>query len=171
MFERIMGVFKLDSNTFEAIEHDSAATTQAAMIVAIVALFSGLGSGIGAAFAGNNFLIPFISSLIWAFVGWLLWALVTYFVGTSFFGGKATVEEMLRVIGFAQAPSLLAIIPCVGWIIGLIWALAAGFVAVRQGLDLDNMKAFFTVAIGFVLVVIGNIVLSMIFGMATSFFN
>lgn len=168
MFDRVMGVFKLDANTFEAIEHDSAATSQAAIIVALVALLSGVGSGLGAAISGSNFLMPFISQLVWAFISWLLWALVTYFVGTSFFGGKASVEEMLRVIGYAQAPSLLAIIPCVGWIIGLIWALAAGFVAVRQGLDLDNTKAFFTVAIGFVLVVIGYIILGSVFGVATS---
>jgi hypothetical protein len=141
------------------------------MIVAVVALLSGIGSGLGASIAGNNFLWPFLTQLVWAFISWFLWALVTYFVGTSFFGGKASLDEMLRVIGFAQAPAVLSIIPCVGWIIGLIWALAAGFVAVRQGLDLDNTKAFFTVAIGFVLVVIGNVIIGSIFGLATSFMS
>jgi hypothetical protein len=62
------------------------------------------------------------------------------------------------VIGFAQLPLLLSIIPCIGSVIGGIWALIAGFIAVRQGLDLDNTKTFLTVVIGFVgwVVVVGT---------------
>jgi hypothetical protein len=171
MFEYIPGVFKLDPNTFEEIEHGENATSQAAMVVAIIALLSGFGSGFGALVSGNNFFTNFLSSFIWVFVGWLLWSVVTYFIGTAFFKGQATVQEMLRVIGFAYAPQCLAIIPCVGWLIGLVWSLAAGFVAVRQGLDLDNMKAFFTIAIGFIIVLIGNAVIAAIFGGITSFFG
>jgi hypothetical protein len=168
MFEYIPGVFKLDPNTFEEIEHNQSATSQAAMVVAIIALLSGFGSGVGALVSGNNFFGNFISSFAWVFIGWLLWSVVTYFVGTTFFKGQATLDEMLRVIGFAYAPQCLAIIPCVGWLIGLVWSLAAGFIAVRQGLDLDNMKALITIAIGFVIVLIGNAVIAMVFGGITS---
>lgn len=164
MFEYIPGVFKLDPNTFEEIEHNQSATSQAAMVVAIIALLSGFGSGVGALVSGNSFFGNFLSSFAWVFIGWLLWSAVTYFVGTTFFKGQATLDEMLRVIGFAYAPQCLAIIPCVGWIIGLVWSLAAGFIAVRQGLDLDNMKAFITIAVGFVVVLIGNAVIAMVFG-------
>jgi hypothetical protein len=48
MLERLMGVFMLNANTFEEIEHDQTATSQAAIIVAAVAILSGIGSGIGA---------------------------------------------------------------------------------------------------------------------------
>lgn len=168
MFNRIIGIFKLDVNTFEEIESDSSATTQAAIIVAIVSLLSGLGSGIGASVAGGNFLTSFFSTLVWGFIGWFLWALVSYFVGTSFFGGKSSIDEMLRVIGFAYSPLMLSIIPCVGPIIGSIWALVAGFIAIRQGLDLDNMKAFLTALIGFVLVALGNLAINSLFGFASS---
>lgn len=171
MVNRILGVFKLDVNTFEDIEHDQSATSQAAIVVAIVALLSALGSGIGASISGGGFFMSFIGALIWAFVGWFLWALVTYFVGTTFFGGTATLDEMLRVIGFAQAPMLLGVIPCVGWIIGAIWALAAGFIAVRQGLDLDNMKSLLTIAIGFIVYIIGNAIIGMITGGAAALLN
>jgi hypothetical protein len=71
-------------------------------------------------------------------------------VGTTLFGGQADLGEMLRVIGFAYAPQILGIIPCIGAIIGFIWSLVAGFIAVRQGLDLDNTKAFLTIVIGFI---------------------
>ena len=172
MFNRIMGVFKLDTNTFEAIESDSSATGQAAIIVAIVALLASLGSGLSAGlFGGGNFLVSFITTLVWTFIGWLLWSVVSYFVGTTFFGGKATIDEMLRVIGFAYAPQFLSIIPCVGWIIGGIWSLIAGFIAIRQGLDLDNVKAALTVLVGFVFFVVGNILVSILLGGVSALFS
>jgi hypothetical protein len=171
MFNRILGVLKLDSNTFEEIEHDENATTQAVIIVAVIALISALGSGIGSSIGGGGFIGNFISTLIWGIVGWLLWSVVTYFVGTTLFKGQATVGEMLRVIGFAYAPQFISIIPCIGWIIGLIWTLAAGFVAVRQGLDLDNMKAFFTIVIGFIVVAIGYALIGIVLGGIGSLFG
>jgi len=164
MFNRILGVLKLDVNTFEDIEHDPNATSQAAIVVSLVAVLAALGSGFGASIGGGNFFTNFITSLVWTFIAWFLWSLVTYFVGTALFGGQATLDEMLRVIGFAYAPQFLAIIPCIGGIIGLIWSLIAGFIAVRQGLDLDNMKAFFTIVLGFIVVVIGNAIIAAIFG-------
>ncbi len=164
MFQRILGVLKLDVSTFEEIEADSNATSQAIIIVAIVSLLSGIGSGVQASMRDANIIIAFFSTLIWAFVGWALWAWVTWFVGTQLFGGKATIDEMLRVIGFAYSPQFLSIIPCVGGIIGGIWSLIAGFIAIRQGLDLDNVKALFTIVIGFVIFIIGQIIIGFFIG-------
>jgi len=163
MYERLAGVFRLNANTFEEIEHDETATGQAAIIVAVVALISALGSGFFATAGQGNFLTSFLSTLVWTFLGWIIWSVVTYFVGTTFFGGQATVGEMLRVIGFAFAPQILAIIPCIGGLVGAIWSLVAGFVAVRQGLDLDDLKAALTIAIGFLVYFLGSILLASLF--------
>jgi hypothetical protein len=168
MINRIIGVFRLDVATFEEIEHDPGATTQAAIIVAVVALLSALGSGIGGQIAGGTFLGSFLSTLIWAFVGWILWSAVSYFVGTTFFGGQADLGEMLRVIGFAYSPQILGIIPCIGWVVGAVWSLIAGFIAVRQGLDLDNTKALLTIAVGFLVYVVGQIILNTFVGGLTA---
>jgi hypothetical protein len=160
---RIIGVFKLDTHTFEEIEADRTAINQAGIVVLIVALLAGLGSGFYASSTNGNFIGSFIASFLSTFIGWAVWSAITYFVGTSLFGGRADMGEMLRVIGFAYAPQVLGIIPCIGVIVGAIWTLIAGFIAVRQGLDLDNTKAFLTVLIGFIgyiaiLFVIGLIV-------------
>jgi len=171
MIQRIFGVLKLDVSTFEAIEHDSNATSQAVIIVAIVSLLSGIGSGISASMKDTNIIGAFFMSLVWAFIGWALWSWVTWFVGTKFFNGQATVDEMLRVIGFAYSPQFLSIIPCVGGVIGGIWSLVAGFIAIRQGLDLDNVKAFCTIAIGFLIFVIGQIIIGVIMGGFTGMFS
>jgi hypothetical protein len=164
LVNRIIGVFKLDVGTFEAIEHDPNATSQAALIVAIVALLSAFGSAFGAVFSNSGFFSNFISALIWTFLGWLVWSVISYFVGVNFFGGQATLDEMLRVIGFAYAPQMLAIIPCIGGLVGAIWSLVAGFIAVRQGLDVDDLKAFLTIVIGFGVYIAGSILISIVFG-------
>jgi hypothetical protein len=168
---RIIGVFKLDIATFEEIEADQSATGQAALVVLIVALISGLGSGLGASFMQTSFLSSFISSVLATFTGWIVWSFVTYFVGTTFFAGKADMGEMLRVLGFSYAPQVLSIIPCIGWLIGLIWSLVAGFIAVRQGLDLDNTKAALTIIIGFFAIILVSAVFGLIFGGLTALFN
>jgi hypothetical protein len=148
MFENIIGVFKLDIPTFERIEKDTTQTGPAALIVIVVALLSGLGNGFFNTFSDRPFFNGFIGALIAVLLGWLLWSFLTWFVGTRLFNGQADLGEMLRVIGYAYVPQVLSIIPCVGGIIGLIWTIAAGFVAIRQGLDLDNTKTLLTIGIG-----------------------
>ena len=164
MFARFIGVFKLDSKTFEEIEHNASLTLPAALVVVIVALIGGLGNGLFNSLlgSGRTFGRGFISSLIGVIVGWLIWSVVTWFVGTRLFKGQADLGEMLRVIGFAYTPLVLSILPCVGGVVGVIWAIAAGFVAIRQGLDLDNSKAFLTVALGAVLYIILTAILNII---------
>jgi hypothetical protein len=172
MFARIIGVFKLDSKTFEEIEHNPSLTLPVALIVVFVSLLSGVGNWLnnvvfvsllngvgnwlfkGLRIGGTTFASGFLSSLIGVVVGWLIWSFATWFVGTRLFKGQADLGEMLRVIGFAYTPLVLSIIPCVGWVIGVIWALVAGFIAIRQGLDLDNMKAFFTMVVSAALYII-----------------
>jgi hypothetical protein len=170
MFGRIVRVFRLDLNTFEEIEHDEAATGQAAIIVASVALLSALSNGFLASRGEGRFLTSFfLVTLVWTFVSWFLWAALANFIGTAFFGGKATVNEMLRGIGFAYAPQILIILPCLGGVVGAIWSLIAGFIAVRQGLELDNLKAALTILIGFVVYIVGSLLLGFLFGRAFPF--
>ena len=85
--------------------------------------------------------------------------MVSYFVGTALFHGEGTLPGMLRVVGFAYVPQVLGIIPCIGAVIGWIWSLATGFVAVRQGLNLDNLRAFLTILVGFLVYVIGSVII------------
>ena len=182
MFERIIGFLKLDVNTIEAVEADESATSQAAIVVGVVAILAAIGAFLGAQ-AGNAILdnlgqfsemdIPFevpsispigaaLNALIGAFVAWAVWSALTYFIGTRMFGGQATMSEMLRVIGFAQAPRLLNVfsfVPCLGAIlvfVAWIWSIVVGFVAIRQGLDLDNTKTALTILISFVGAIVVN---------------
>ena len=170
MLDRILRVIKLDKSVYAEVEADETATTQAAMVVAIVAVLSAIGGGIGALISGTSFVSAFLVAIVSAFISWVVWAAVTYFVGTTLFHGEATLGEMLRVIGFAQAHlalNVLSFIPCVGALISLaawLFSLYTGFLAIQEGLDLDTGKTIATVAIGWVVGFIISLVIGMIFG-------
>ncbi len=170
MFERIMRVIKLDKSVYTEVEADQTATSQAAMVVAIVAVLSAIGGGIGALINDTGFGSAFLVALVSAFISWVIWSAVTYFVGTTIFHGEANLGEMLRVIGFAQAPlmlNVLSFIPCIGAIISFaawLFSLYTGFLAIKEGLDLDTGKTIATVAIGWVIAFVISIVIGMIFG-------
>lgn len=168
MLDRIKGVFKLDVNTFEEIEADESATSQAAMVVLIVAIISGIGSAAASVYMGGNAGTGVIATVLSTLAGWVVWSGVTLIVGTKLFNGQSDMGQMLRVLGFAYAPQMLGIIPCLGAVVGMIWSLAAGFVAVRQGLDLDNTKAFLTIVVGFIAYVVLSAIIGSVFGVGSA---
>jgi hypothetical protein len=168
--ERMIGAAMLNVAIYEEVEHDESATGQAAVVVVLAAIASAIGSageGVGAALAG----------LLSALFGWLLWAGVTYFVGTKLFGGIATWGELLRTLGFAQAPRLLlvaAIVPILGVLVALvvaIWSIVAAVIAVRQALDVDTAKAIFTILVSLVVVILIMIPIGIIFGIGGMMFG
>lgn len=151
--DRMKGAALLDVATYEEVEADSTATAQAAGVVAIVAVCSAIGS-LGSGGAG------FVGALVGAFVGWLIWSGVTYLIGDKLLGGTATWGELLRTIGFAQAPGVflvLAVIPLLGWLVAAavgIWLLVTGILAIRQALDFGTGKAVLTAVLGWVVVIV-----------------
>lgn len=150
---RMVGAATFDIATYEEVEHDSTATGQAAIVVGIVAVCAAIG-GIGEGGAG------IIGGLISAYVGWLVWAGITYLIGDKLLGGTATWGELLRTLGFAQTPGVLRVfgfIPVLGWIAAVaagIWMLITGIVAIRQALDFSTGKAILTALLGVIAYVI-----------------
>jgi hypothetical protein len=146
--ERMIGAAKLQPEIYEEVEHDTTATGQAAVVVGLVAVASAIGTIWQDDAAGP------IGALIGAFVGWLVWAGITYLIGDKLLGGTATWGELLRTLGFAQAPGVLnivGIIPFFGGIVRFfvgIWILIAGVIAIRQALDFSTGKAILTVILG-----------------------
>jgi hypothetical protein len=176
MFERIIGVFKLDRQVFAEIEHDESATMQAAIVVAIVAALSVIGTifqvlislATGEGGALGSAILGFVVTFIMTFLNWIIWAAVTYFVGTKLFKGEATLSEMLRVIGFAYAPRMLGIIPCVGGIIGAIWSLIASYFAIKEGLDLDDTGTIVTILVGWLITIVIGFVVGLLTGVGAA---
>lgn len=162
--ERMKGAAMLDVATYEEVEHDQTATGQAAVVVALVAV----AAAIGGARSGSG---GIISGVVGAFAGWLIWAAVTWFVGTRLFRGTAHWSELLRTIGFAQAPGVLlvlAIVPILGWLVRMavfVWLLAAGVVAIRQALDITTGQAVITGLVAWLVVMVVMFLLGTILGL------
>ena len=151
--DRMKGAAMLNVATYEEVEADTTATGQAAIVVTLGAIASAIGSwGSGS--------VGIIWALIASLIGWVLWAGVTYFIGAKLLGGTATWGELLRTLGFAQSPkvlAVLAIIPGLAWIVGTvlgIWLLIAGIIAIRQALDFSTGKAVATAVLGWLAMVI-----------------
>src|SRR5215207_6347910 len=135
--DRMKGAAMLDVPTYEEVEADTTATGQAAVVVGIVAVCSAIGA-IGRGGPG------IIGALLVAFFGWLLWAGITYLIGDKLLGGTATWGELLRTLGFAQAPgvlSILGIVPVLGRLVLFvvcIWPHGPGGIAIRQALGFSS---------------------------------
>ena len=135
---RLKGVLLLDAATYEEIESNRSAGVQAFVVVAAASLAFGIGAG-----------LPYgplvlVRETMAALIGWVMWAGVTYVIGTRLLPEPQTrtdMGELLRVIGFAYAPNLFAVlgvVPIAGTAIRTItafWILATTIVAVRQALD------------------------------------
>jgi hypothetical protein len=153
MIERMVRAIRLDWTVFREIAKDQNATKEAAIIVAVVTFLSALGSGL----ARQSFVSFIVTWLVAVLIGWIGWAVITYFVGTALFKGETNVPEMMRVLGYANAPHLLGLfgfIPCVGWLFplaGWLLALVAGVLAIREAMDFDTGNAIVTVVISWLI--------------------
>jgi hypothetical protein len=155
--DRMIGAMRVQASTFEEVEHDAAATSQAAVVVLIAAVAAAIG-GISWAYFRP---VAIVLAIVLALIGWAISAAVLWLVGTRLFPGpktEADFGQLLRVSGFAQAPgvfSVLGLIPIIGLLIRFlvsIWTLVALIVGVRQALDYeDTLKAVIVCVVAWVI--------------------
>lgn len=147
--ERMLAAALLKSDVYEEVEADTDATRSAAIVVIIVSLATAIGEA-------NAGAVPAAAGLLSALLGWLIWSGVTYLIGDKLLGGTATWGELLRTIGFAQSPGVLAVfgvLPFVGSALRVVlslWILAAVIIAIRQACDFGTGRAILTAVLGFV---------------------
>ena len=151
---RMIGAARLDVHIFEEVEADTSATRQALLVVAIVALATGIGS------AGTGGLGGIVVGILVAVAGWAIWAWTVYLIGTKILPAHETHAnwgQLARTLGFAQSPGILkvfGVVPIVGAIILLVvsaWMFVAMVIAVRQALDYTStVRAIGVVLIGYI---------------------
>jgi hypothetical protein len=166
--ERVIGAIRLDPATYEEVEHDTDATWQAAVVVVVAAILTGVGSSAGRT---ENLFASVLASVVF----WAIFALFAYLIGAHLLKGpqtSVTFGEVLRALGFAYAPSLFAIlglIPGVGPLIVLIaglWTLVASVIALRQALEVSTGRAVATAVVAFLAMVVVLVIVATVFGLS-----
>jgi hypothetical protein len=138
--ERVIGALRLDAATYDEIEHDESSLGQAAGVVALAAVAAAIGT---AGRGGGGAVGAVFGSLL----GWLISTAFIWVVGVYWMKHTSGYKELLRTLGFASAPNVLAVIggiPVLGGIATLVaglWSLAAFVVAARQALDVTTGRA------------------------------
>ncbi len=139
--DRMIRAAKLDVSLYEEVEADQEAMGQAMTVVMISSLAAGIGTISNGGFKG------LIIGVVGAVIGWFIWAVLTYLIGTKLLPEPQTrsdLGELLRTTGFSSSPGIirvLGIIPGLGGIIHFaagIWMLVAMVIAVRQALDYQS---------------------------------
>jgi hypothetical protein len=166
MLDRIMRAIRLDATLYREVAADSQRTGEAVLVIVIATFLSAIGSAIGTSRPLLSFVAELANSLL---LGWLLWAVVAYAVGTML-GGKSGIPPMARALAFASAPRFLALlgfIPCIGWLFRLaawLLVLVAGVIAIREAMGFDTLKAVVTAVLGLAVYIVVAIVLAVLFG-------
>ena len=156
--DRMFRAAKLDAQLYEEVEADRDATVQAMTVVVLAAVAAGIGS------LGSGSALGIVTGTIVGLLSWLVWAFLTYFIGTRLLPEAETSAdygELLRTIGFSSAPGLIrvfGIIPGLGvpvFLVAGIWMLVAMVIAVRQALDYTStLRAVGVCLIGWVIQVV-----------------
>jgi len=164
--DRMIRAAKLDVSLYEEVEADTTAMGQAMGVVVLSSVAAGIANFTVTGFSG------LITGTLIALFGWLIWAFLTYIIGTRLLPQAQTEADwgqLLRTIGFSSSPGILrifGIIPGLNAIISFItgiWMLVAMVIAVRQALDYDSTwRAVAVCLVGWlVYIIIGALFISL----------
>lgn len=155
LINRMIRASKLDVHLYEEVEADKGALGQAMGVVALSSIAAGIGSITQAGLGG------ILMGAIGALVGWVVWAYLTYFIGTKILPEPQTRShptELLRTIGFSSSPGLIRVLGIIPGLMGIvffvasIWMMVAMVIAVRQALDYKStFRAIGVCVIGWII--------------------
>lgn len=168
IIDRSKGVLMLNDPTYEEIEHDPSATTQAAIVVAVV----GLATGIGA--IGDEW-YSIIVSPVAALIGWVVASALIFFVGTRLTPSATTeadLGQVLRLYGFATVAGIANILGFLGWFGDIIGFLAFVLTlvlivkAIMHSLEMSPLRAIGTGLLALLGWIVVLLILGAIFSVA-----
>jgi hypothetical protein len=134
---RMVGAARFHAGTYEEVEADHTANGQAVAVVIIASLAAAVGVG---ATDPRDLLGIFGATILI----WLIWVMLTLFIGTRLLPGSATKADfgqVLRTTGFSASIGILRVLGAFHAIrepvfaIVTIWMLITFVIAIRQALD------------------------------------
>jgi len=156
LIPRMIRAAKLDTSVYEEIAGDRSATYQAISVVFISSLAFGTGNILRTGVVG------LVGTILFGFLGWIVWAYVIYFLGTTLLREPQTQPDLGRVTrttAFATSPlciTILGIIPIdilsfIIVLLAMLWTLVAVVIATQQAFGYTSMiRAVSATMLGFV---------------------
>ena len=124
-----------------------------------------LDSMLGASVGGAMLIVRLILTPIFIAVGMFIWAGLVHVFLMMAGGANKTFETTFRALSFAYgATSLLAIIPCCGWMIAGVWGLIADCIGISRSHETDIGRAVIAVVLPVVICCGGIVVLCLMLG-------
>lgn len=176
LMNRIIGAFTFRKGVYAEVEKDTAFTTTAWILVAVVAFINQLGAAASANLV--SWLFGAVVGTVLSVVGFGVGAFVVSLVGRAVFNADVTFDEMVRTLGLAYVWQIIGVIgilgviaPALGCITGpavllaAILALIAWFVAAKEALDLDWIPTIVTVIIGWLVVAAITVATGIVLGL------
>ncbi len=156
---RLAGAARLDRAVYAELRGNTDATPQALWLVALLGVAHALGGLMrGLAFGWNPW-----EGALFGLAGELVFFVAAssaiYLLGRFALGGSATYGQVVRPLAFSSVPGLLVLVAAALSLVSqpagvavfpviIAWRLAAGFVAVREALELSNVRSAITVVAG-----------------------
>jgi hypothetical protein len=134
---RMIGAARFHSGTYEEVEADHTANGQAVAVVVIASLAAAIGAGA----TDPRSLLGILAVEI---ITWLIWVMLTLFIGTRLLPGSVTQADfgqVLRTTGFSASIGILRVLGIVPAVRGLVFAVVSILmlftfvIAIRQALD------------------------------------
>jgi len=148
LVERMIRAARLDPNLYEEVVRDWHANGQAFLVVLIVfaCTLIGMAPAVLRALLSIEGWTALIQMTVMSIGNWLFWVFIAQIIGLRW-GGRAEFEQLMRPIGFAQAPGVLRVltlVPSLVLPVGLIvflWTAFARILAVREAMQFPLGKA------------------------------
>jgi hypothetical protein len=120
---------------------------------------------LGASVGGAMLIVRLIITPILIVIGMFIWAGLVHVFLMMAGGANKTFETTFRALSFAYgATSLLAIIPCCGWMIACVWGLIADCIGISRSHQTDMGRAVLAVVLPVVICCGGIVVLCLMLG-------
>jgi hypothetical protein len=159
LVRRMVGAAKLQLPIYQEVEADKNATGQAALVIVLVAVATGIGM------IGASGPMGILWGILSALIGWVVFAGLVYYIGAKFLPGPNTEADwgqVARTLAFANSPGVLRIFAIIGFasttlsslvmFLISVWVIVASVVAVRESLDYgnDTIRAVVVVVLAFI---------------------
>lgn len=145
MINRMISAMKNDLTVYKLLKEGSSFSSESIIAILVIAVLSGLISGI----ANPEGEFSFLNAGIWlSFLGtvftYLLFSLWAWFVGTKLVKGTGTFSDVRIALAYAFSPSIFVGLPYIGFLAGL-WTWVTVSSAIRETLGIGKGSTFLIV--------------------------